>query len=242
MKEVSGHFTSTESSSINKGIKSWPSSERPRERLLKEGTQVLSDAELLAVLLRNGVPGKDAVSLARELLSKYGGLRGLLSVSAAELQKTKGLGAAKTASLAAVMEMAKRGLKEEMIGKDYLRDPGSAMTFLYASLRDKKKEVLKVLFLNKANCILAEADLSEGTIDEAAIHPREVVKAALEKHATAIVLVHNHPSGRIEPSAEDKIITVKLQQACQSVGVKVLDHIIVGDNRYFSFVEHGCMP
>lgn len=220
-------------------ITTWPKSERPRERLLQQGAKALSDAELLAVLIRNGVKGKDAVSLARELLAKHGGLRSFLAAEAGTLKGEKGLGQAKIATLLAAKEIVRRSLREEIIGKNVIRDPESVLNYLYASMRDRKREVFKVLFLDKANHVIDEADLFEGTVDEAAIHPREVVKAALDRHATAIILVHNHPSGRVEPSAEDRGITVKLQSACTSVGLKILDHIIIGDNHYFSFSEQG---
>ena len=222
-------------------INHWPLTERPRERLLEKGAAHLSDAELLAVLLRNGVKGKDAVALARELLAKTGGLRNLLSAEEKELKKEKGLGAAKIASLIAAVEIVRRSLREEIIGKNVIRDPESVIAYLQASLRDRKREVFKVLFLNKANCIIDDLDLFEGTVDEAAIHPREVVKAALDRNATALILVHNHPSGRSEPSPEDREITRKLQAACSGVSIRILDHLIVGGSRHFSFREQGML-
>ncbi|MBI3307622.1 MAG: DNA repair protein RadC [Candidatus Omnitrophica bacterium] len=219
-------------------IKSWPNQEKPRERLAQQGPDVLSEAELLAILLRSGIRGKDATALAREMLQTFGGLRGLLTAGAAGLQKIKGLGPAKIATLLAASEIAKRQLKSEMIGKNVIRDPQSVLNYLTLSLRDLKREVFKVLFLNKGNRIMCEKDLFEGTVDEAAVHPREVVKAALEQHATSLILVHNHPSGRIDPSPEDREITRKLQAACATISVRILDHIIIGDNQYFSFNEH----
>ena len=224
---------------LSNGIKYWPKAERPRERLIKNGVSTLSDAELLAILLRSGIQGKDAIQLARDLISQFNGLRGLLSVEFGELSKVKGLGQAKISTLLAATEIAKRQLKEELIGKNFVRDPQSILDYLYSSLRDRKKEVFKVIFLNKANRIIDEQDLFEGTVDEAAIHPREIVKSALDHHASNIILVHNHPSGRTEPSLEDKEITQKIQSACATVSIKVLDHLIVGDNQYFSFREHG---
>lgn len=226
---------------LSHGIKSWPETERPRERLIKNGVSSLSGAELLAILLRSGVRGKNAIQLARELISQFNGLRGLLSIEFDELKKVKGLGQAKITTLLAATEIARRQLKEELVGKNFVRDPQSVLDYLYSSLRDRKKEVFKAMFLNKANRIIGEQDLFEGTVDETAIHPREVVKAALDRHATSVILVHNHPSGRIEPSFEDKEITRKLQAACGAVAVKILDHIIVGDNQYFSFSEHGLL-
>lgn len=221
------------------GIKTWPQAERPRERLEQCGVRSLSDSELLAVLLRSGIYGKDATVLAKELVIRFGGLRGLLSAEWNDLKTIKGLGPAKISALLVVSEITKRQLKEELIGKSFVRDPETVIQYLSATLRDKKKEVFKVIFLNKGNQIIGEDDLFHGTVDEAAIHPREVVKSALDRHATALVLVHNHPSGRVEPSREDIAITKKLRSACDSISVKVLDHIIIGDNRYFSFQEHN---
>ena len=226
---------------IHSGIKAWPESERPRERLTRFGASALSDADLLALLLRNGMKGKDAVMLGRELVGKFGSLRGILAAGPRELQAVKGLGSAKIASILAASEMAKRQLGQEIRGKSYARDPEAVVNYLTVSLRDLKREVFKVLFLDKGNRILDEKDLFHGTVDEAAVHPREVVRAALELHATALILVHNHPSGRIQPSPEDREITRRIQSACQTVGIKVLDHIIVGDNQFFSFNEHGLL-
>jgi DNA repair protein RadC len=226
---------------LSHGIKSWPETERPRERLIKNGVLSLSDAELLAILLRSGIQGKDAIALARELLSRFGGLRGLLAVGWNELRQVKGLGHAKITTFLAASEIARRQLKQELVGKNFIRDPQSVLDYLYSSLRDKKREVFKVLFLNKANRIIDEQELFEGTVDETAIHPREVVKVALECQATALVLIHNHPSGRVEPSPEDREITRKLEAACAAVSIKILDHIIMGDNQYFSFSEQGLL-
>ncbi len=222
-------------------IKTWPITERPRERLLKEGVQKLSDAELLAVLLRNGIKGKDAVTFARELLTQFDGLRGFFAAGEKELQKIKGLGGAKIATLIAATELIRRKLGQEIVGKNIIRDPESLLAYLQACLRDRKKEVFKVLFLNKAHRIIGEKDIFEGTVDETAVHPREVIQAALEHHATTLLVVHNHPSGRAEPSPDDRLTTQKLQAACSAVGIQLLDHLIIGDNRYFSFCEEGLL-
>ena len=224
-----------------KSVKFWPQSERPRERLLEQGASALSDADLIALLLRNGLPGQDVVAFSRDLLAKYGGLRGLLYSNRSELEQVKGLGKAKVASLLAVSELAKRSLREEVIGKNYVKAPDSVLAYLMSSMADQKKEVFKVLFLNKSNRILNEKDLFEGTIDETLVHPREVIQAVLQYHATAIVLVHNHPSGAIYPSQADINITERIHQACSTIAVKVLDHIIVGDREYFSFKERGLL-
>ncbi len=225
----------------SRAVKNWPRGERPRERMKELGAGALSDAELVAILLRNGIPGKDVIALARELIKNFGGLRGLGAAGWPQLSKIKGLGPAKIATLAAAGEIARRQLREEIPAADAIRDPEAVAVYLKNCLRDKKIEIFKVLFLNKANRIIAEEDMARGTVDEAAVHPREIVKAALEKHATAVILVHNHPSGRIEPSLEDKAITQKIKSACETVSVKVLDHIIVGDNKLFSFREHGLL-
>ncbi len=221
------------------GIKAWPEAERPRERLLGGEAGRLSEAELVAILLRNGTHGQDAVALGRNLLGRFGGLRGLLHADAAQLGKIKGLGSAKSAALLAVAELTKRYLLEDVPARDVIRDPQAVVQYLYAALRDRKREVFKVLFLDKANRVTGESDLFHGTIDEAAVHPREVVKAALDRFASALILVHNHPSGRVEPSPEDRKLTEKIKAACDTVSIRVLDHIIVGDNQHFSFREAG---
>lgn len=224
---------------LSNGIKAWPESERPRERLMRGEASKLSESELIALLLRSGIRGKDAVALGRELLSAFGGLRGLFQVCPERLKQISGLGAAKIASVLAVAELAQRFLREEMPGRDVMRDPRTVVDYLYASLRDRKREVFKVIFLDKANRVIGDNDLFIGTIDEAAVHPREVVKASLDRFATAVILVHNHPSGRVEPSPEDRRLTDKIKAACETVSIKVLDHLIVGDNQHFSFREAG---
>ncbi|HNV85955.1 MAG TPA: DNA repair protein RadC [Candidatus Omnitrophota bacterium] len=223
------------------GIHTWAESERPRERILLGGGQNLTDAELIALLLRSGTSGKDAISLSRELLAQFGGLRGLFSANQRELIRVKGLGPAKTSVFLAVKEISLRRLREELLSKVYVRDPRSVLDFFYASLRDQKREMFKVLFLDKGNRIVGEKTLFEGTVDETAVHPREVVRAALEMHATNLILVHNHPSGRTQPSGEDIEITKTLTEACRIIGVRVLDHIVIGDNQYFSFSEHSML-
>lgn len=220
-------------------IKSWPVEERPRERLVEQGPQSLTEAELLAILLRSGIRGKDALSLAREMLRTFGGLRGLLALEPRELQKIKGLGNAKVATLLAAIEITRRQLRAEAFKGNVIRAPQTVVNYLVATMRDRKREVFKVLFLNRANRILAEEDLFYGTIDEATVHVREVVKAALQHHAVSLILVHNHPSGRVEPSREDIEITKRIESACQTVSIRILDHIIIGDNQYFSFRERN---
>jgi DNA repair protein RadC len=220
-------------------IKSWPQTERPRERLMRQGAEALSDSELLAIVLRSGRKGQDVIALSRSILEKFGSLRGLGATDLSELLKVKGLGPAKITALLAIGEIARRQLREGMIGKSLVRDPESVIVYLKRALQDLRVEVFKVLFLNKANAIIGECNAAQGTVDEAYVHPREILKKALEHHATSIVLVHNHPSGRTQPSAEDVNITQKIQTACESVSIKVLDHIIIAGDSYYSFREHG---
>ncbi len=215
--------------------------ERPREKLLHKGAAALSDAELLAVLFGHGTRGQDVVSFSRNLLLQFGGLRGVLIQQSDALGKVKGMGLAKTAMLFAVREIGLRQLREKMIGQNFVRSPQAVTDYLTAALRDQKREIFKILLLDKGLRILGERDLFIGTIDEAAVHPREIVKAALEYHASSIVLVHNHPSGKVEPSREDYEITQKIKAACQTVSVRVLDHIIIGENQYFSFSERNSL-
>jgi DNA repair protein RadC len=224
-----------------KSIQEWPEGERPREKLLQKGTESLSDAELLAVLLGQGTRGQDVVSFSRNLLLQFGGLRGILAQQPASFRKVKGLGLAKICMIFAVREIGLRQLREKMIGQNFVRSPQAVTDYLTTALRDQKREIFKVLFLDKALRILGERDLFYGTIDEAAVHPREIIKAALEFHASSLVLVHNHPSGKVEPSREDYEITQKIKAACQTVSIRVLDHIIIGENQYFSFSERNSL-
>jgi len=223
-------------------IKSWPEKERPRERLAYLGPAALSDAELLAILLRNGVRGLDVMALARMLLKEAGDLRGLLRWDFKRLRAFKGLGPAKAAGLLAAFEFYRRALREDALDHPVIRDPDAVVRYLAGALGEQPREIFKVLFLNKANQIIDEQDLFHGTIDQASVYPREVVKAALDRHATALILAHNHPSGRLEPSPEDLALTRRLQEACRTVGVSILDHLIIARNRYLSFREQGLMP
>lgn len=220
-------------------VKEWPRSERPRERLLSQGAGALSDAELLSVILRSGLPGKDVTALARELLAQFGGLRGLLSADQSELQKVKGLGQAKVTALIAITEMAKRCLRQDLAAGNFLRDPAAVVEYLSMGFHDKKTEVLKVIFLGKTNRIVGEEDFVGGTADKALVNVRAVMRRAVEKGAVGILLAHNHPSGRIEPSKEDRLLTEELVKMGKTLAVNVLDHLIIGDNRYYSFKEHG---
>ena len=200
MKRPRNHLTTkgekaTKKGEVKSSIKTWPKSERPRELLLEKGPDNVSDAGLIAILLRSGTKGKDAVSLARDLINRFDGLRGLLSAKKSDLENIKGLGAAKIAQLMAAIEITNRQLKEEIIGKDYIKNAKDVIDYLYLSMRDLKTEFFKVVYLNRANVILSIDDVAKGTVDQSSIYPREIIKRALDINASAVVFVHNHPSG-----------------------------------------------
>ncbi|MFC3678515.1 RadC family protein [Bacterioplanoides pacificum] len=220
-------------------ISDWPEMERPREKLLSQGAQVLSDAELLAIFLRTGVAGKSAVDLARELLSQFGSLRALLQADQPTFCSHLGLGSAKFAQLQAVLEMAKRHLAQELQRGDALTSPQLTQRYLLAQLRDRSQEVFACLFLDNQHRVIRYQELFHGTLDGAAVYPREVVKQALSQGAAAVILAHNHPSGVAEPSRADRAITDRLQQALALVDIRVLDHLVVGDGYCVSFAERG---
>ncbi|MBW2075890.1 MAG: DNA repair protein RadC [Deltaproteobacteria bacterium] len=223
------------------GIKSWPRSERPRELLLEKGPEYVSDAGLVAILLRTGIKGKDAVTLGRDLLKRFGGLSGLLSANKMDLEKIKGLGAAKIAQLLAATEMAKRQLKEEIVGKTVINGPEDVLEYLSLSMANLKEEIFKVIYMNSANVVLAAEDLFKGTVDQSAVYPREIIKRAFELNASALIFVHNHPSGDLKPSQHDLSLNEKLYKACRAVDLTPLDHLIIGPAGHISFKEQGVL-
>ncbi|MFY9179773.1 MAG: DNA repair protein RadC [Venatoribacter sp.] len=220
-------------------IHDWPLAERPREKLLLQGAQSLSDAELLAIFLRTGIKGKSAVDLARELLNNFGGLRSLLTADKEQFCSHLGLGDAKFAQLQAVLEMARRHLAEQMKNSHALTSPELTRQYLVSRLRDLDFEVFAMLLLDNQNRVLKYHELFRGTIDGAAVYPREVIKLVLNQAAAAVILVHNHPSGVAEPSPADRAITERLKKALDTIDVRVLDHLIVGDGYCESFAERG---
>lgn len=222
-------------------IKDWPTRERPRERLLNQGASTLSDAELLAIFLRTGVRGKSAVDVARDLLERFGGLRPLLAANRTAFCAAPGLGDAKYALLQAVIEMGRRHLFEEFQRGSALTSPDQTAQFLRTRLRDYPYEVFAVLFLDNRHRVIAFEEMFRGTIDGASVHPREVVRRALELHAAAVILSHNHPSGVAEPSQADQRITTRLRDALGLVDIRILDHLIVGDAECCSFAERGLL-
>ncbi len=222
-------------------IRDWPEADRPREKLLAAGAQTLSDAELLAIFLRCGSRGQDAVQLARDLIRDFAGLRQLLLADQNRLCAAKGLGAAKYAQLQAVLELARRHLGESLQRGDTLTNPSDTKRYLNARLRDYAHEVFACLFLDTRHRLISYEELFRGTIDGASVHPREVVRRALEHNAAAVVLAHNHPSGVAEPSDADRRITRRLQDALGLVDIRVLDHLVIGDQVTVSFAERGWM-
>ncbi len=221
-------------------IRDWPAEERPREKLLSRGPAALTDAELWALFLRTGVTGKTAVDLARELLEGFGGLRPLLEADKKAFCAGNGLGEAKYAQLQASLEMGRRHLFESVRRGDVLSSPQDTRAFLTLQLRDAPSEVFACLFLDNRHRVIAFEELFQGTIDGANVHPREVVKRALHHNAAALILAHNHPSGVAEPSQADRRITNRLKDALALIDVRVLDHIVVGDE-VVSFAERGLL-
>ncbi|WP_445362838.1 DNA repair protein RadC [Microbulbifer sp. ANSA003] len=222
-------------------IKDWPAGERPREKLLEKGAEALSDAELLAIFLRVGLPGLSAVDLARRLLNDFGGLRPLLEAERDDFCRARGLGDAKFAQLQAALEMAKRHLAETIQHGSALCSPGAVRDYLAIQLRHRRREVFCCLYLDNQHRVIAFEELFEGTLNAANVYPREVVQQALLKGAAAVILAHNHPSGVSEPSQADIWITERLTQALELVDIKVLDHLIVGEGKALSFAEQGLM-
>ncbi len=222
-------------------INDWPTTERPRERLLSQGPAALSDAELLAILLGSGTRGRSVVALSRDLLNHFGGLSALLSAERKDLLAIRGLGVARVASLAAIRELARRSLREELRESTPLTSARAARDYLCSELGDARQEVFFALFLNAQHAIISTETLAVGTLDSASIYPREVVKACLRHNAAAVIFAHNHPSGSLQASAADRAITRRLQNALELVDIRVLDHIIVAGNRSLSMAETGLL-
>lgn len=222
-------------------IADWPRDERPREKLLARGPAVLSDAELLALFIQNGTRGSSAVDLARTALDRTQGLRGLLDLDSARLATIAGIGPARTALLKAAIELATRYLEERVRRADALTSPAHTSRFLCARLRSRPYEVFACLFLDNRHRVIHFEEMFRGTIDGASVHPREVVKRALELNAAALIAAHNHPSGVAEPSRSDRAITSKLHDALALVDVRLVDHFVIGDGEVVSFAERGLL-
>lgn len=225
-------------------ITDWPEGERPRERLLAHGAEVLSDAELLAIYLRVGVRGKSAVDLARELLLRFeGSLNALVDASLEELASVSGIGTAKAAQLKASFELARRALAQDMTARETVfSSPGKVRDWLRLKLATRPSEVFMAMWLDAQNRLIKAEELFTGTLTQTSVYPREVVKAALAHNAAAVILAHNHPSGVAEPSQADEMLTRNLKAALALVDVKVLDHFVVaGSAPPLSFAERGLL-
>lgn len=222
-------------------INQWPELQRPREKLLVKGAASLSDAELLAIFLRTGIKGQSAVDLAHELLLSFGGFRALFEAEQTAFCARKGLGVAKYANLQAVLEMNKRYLNEKLIQGEIMDSPAVVFNYLTAQLRHLKREVFACLFLDNKHQVICYEELFMGSINSAAVHPREVVKLALHYNAAAVIFSHNHPSGVADPSQADLQITEQLKSALKFIEVEVLDHIIIGGALPVSLAQRGLM-
>jgi len=224
-------------------LSAWPDTEKPRERLLglQGGAGALADAEVLAVLLGQGTRGLSAVELARVLLKRFGGIRGTLNAGAQELCAIPGIGPAKAAVLIATRECGARYVRERLRPGVTIGSPADSKDFLLASLRDLPHEVFCCLFLDNRHRVLAFDELFRGTIDAAAVYPREIVKQALSRNAAAVILAHNHPSGVAEPSQSDQLITQRIRNSLELVDIRLLDHFVIGDNHCVSLASRGML-
>jgi len=218
------------------GIAGWPLMERPREKLLAKGAGALSDAELLAVLLRTGLRGKSAVDLGRDLLTRFKNLAGLL---AGDLKGVKGIGPAKRAQLEAAVEIARRSLEAPLREKAALTSPGAVRDYLRLALGRREHEVFVCIWLDAQHRVIEMDEPFRGTLTQTSVYPREIVKAALARNAAAVIFAHNHPSGAAQPSQADELLTRNLKEALALVDVKVLDHFIVAGAQAISFAERG---
>lgn len=221
-------------------LKDWPEGERPRERLAQQGPQALSDAQLLAVILRTGRGGGTAVDLGRELLEKFGGLDGIARAGIKELLAIPGIGPAKAAEVKAAIELGRRYQKPSLAGASFCASQDVA-DYYRPRLKDIKQEYFRCLLLDTKNRIIRDEPVSAGTLSASLVHPRETFKAAVRESAAAVIFVHNHPSGDARPSQEDILLTRRLVQAGDLLGIRVLDHVIVGDGGHYSFRDSGLL-
>lgn len=213
--------------------------ERPRERLLRHGAGALQDAELLAIALRTGIPGLNVMDLSYRLLERFSGLRGLLGATPEELMTVSGLGEAKSCTLAALLELARRTIEEDLTRNDTLRHPGQVKQYCMTALGHRRVEHCIALYLDNQLRVITTGELARGTLSQASVYPREVVREALRHHAAALIVAHNHPSGLAEASAADRGFTSQLKQALALVDIKLLDHLIVAGSTVVSMAELG---
>lgn len=224
-----------------RAIREWREDERPRERLVRYGAAVLSDAELLAILIGSGTHGFSALDVARELLRRFGTLTELSARDVSELRTIRGMGTVRAVVLAAAFELARRLQAEPFAARKVIRSPEDVARLYIPRLRGARTESFHVLLLNAAHQVIREVRISEGTLTASLVHPREVFRLAITESAAAIIALHNHPSGNTEPSAEDIALTRQLVQAGTVVEIPVLDHIIIAGEAYVSLRERGLM-
>jgi DNA repair protein RadC len=224
-----------------KGIQGWPEMERPRERLIRDGSQSLSDSQLLAIILRTGRPDTTAVQVSMELLQRVNGLSGLSNRGFEELCRIPGIGRAKAAQIQAAIELGKRVLSAPLTSGFRIRASRDLFQHYYPLLRDLRHEVFKVILLDAKHRIIRDSTVSKGSLTLSIVHPREVFNLAIKASAAAVIFLHNHPSGDPFPSAEDRTLTTRLVEAGNILGIRVLDHLIIGDGKYVSFADQGWM-
>lgn len=223
-----------------RGIKNWPEDDRPREKLLKSGERSLSNSELLAILLRTGIKGNSAIDLARKILDKFGTFRNMSHADMRDWKAFKGLGLAKISQIKAALEIGRRYREDEVsIGKQKIASAKDIVDIFMPQMRDLKTEVFKAAYLDSNNRIIDIADVAIGTVNRAMPIVREIIHLALQKFAVSIICAHNHPGADITPSVQDKMFTKELFDAGKLMGIKVLDHVIIGDNEYYSFSDQG---
>lgn len=227
------------------GIKHWPEGERPREKLLQMGASALSKAELLALIIGSGdaASGRSALDLGRDLLLAFNDLRTLADASCVEMQRVKGVGPAKATCIKAALELAQRVKDQDRPIESFTRFTSASQVFehLNYEFRDRRKEYFMALLLDGKNRIITREQISEGSLNQSIVHPREVFHVAVRKSAAAMILLHNHPTGDPSPSPEDLEVTRRLCEAGELMGIKVLDHIIIGEDAFYSFAEKGHM-
>ena len=220
-------------------LKELPPDERPRERLLSKGARALTEAELLAIIIRDGTRKESALDLARRLLFKFGSLRNLRSRSAAELCKTNGIGPARAAQIMAALELAARVGGNTLEKGSSFTNSKAAFEHFHPKLRYENQECFLCVLLDTKNRVMKEVEISNGGLNAALINPRDILRAAVAEAASAVIVIHNHPSGDAKPSVDDQRVTQRIKQACDITGVRLLDHIVVGEEGYYSFADSG---
>ena len=235
LEKMTNHIT-------DKGIHGWPESERPREQLLRDGPKTLADSQLLAILLRTGRPDSTAVQVALELLRQVNGLSGLSNRGVDELCTIPGIGPAKAAQIQAAIELGKRVLAAPLTTGIRIGASRDLFLHYYPLLRDLRHEVFKAILLDARHSIIRESTVSKGSLTLSIVHPREAFNFAVKESAAAVIFVHNHPSGDPSPSDEDRNLTKRLVEAGNILGIRVVDHLIIGDGKYVSFADQGWIP